>query len=341
MAFVIDSEEWDFNGLNCDDVVVKLEQLLAQADNASLRNEDIFVGNDLQSKSVCGTMDLWTFLNHSSMSGINSELISELSAFLNSAVFYEDDDACWPRGFPDVIVHDSSGKQLDLDLTFIHLKLIEKEPFACLTLDQTQFNETTSVKGAVAIQYIFDEVSHKKFWRETAQSLLRDTAATLESLAPHAYPSLYFQSDVWSGIDSFDGGYKRVSVVLRKYLSILDDYGSWVFIEPPPALHPSDTVAPEVGKMPTNADIENRFEGLGLDIVPEKPNVFKKKKCRRAREILFEWKDEKNNKYSEVLYCGWHGRFERHINRLHLFPPIPASKNKLIIGIFHKHLPLP
>jgi hypothetical protein len=42
-----------------------------------------------------------------------------------------------------------------------------------------------------------------------------------------------------------------------------------------------------------------------------------------------------------TLYCEWHYKFEPHINRAHVHPPIPESGGKMIIAIFRDHLPLP
>lgn len=170
---------------------------------------------------------------------------------------------------------------------------------------------------------------------------MRDNAKTLKLLAPNAYPNLHFFKSVWDGIVDFEGGYVRVSAELRRYLAVLDDVGHWVFTEPPPAISPTDTVKPLTGRNPTSAIIEERFKGAGLTMAPEKPNVRIKDKHRKPREILFEWTNEAGRKETKILYCEWHGKIEAHTNRVHIYPPIPESGNRLIVAIFHKHLPLP
>lgn len=342
MSFVIDSSEWNFNGLDAQSVTLKLEQLLERVSVANERGEDIYIGADLQSQPVCDDMDLWSYLFHDSMEILDRGIIDELSAFLNSANFYEDVPAIWPKGFTDEVVLDENGVQLNLDIAFAHFNVLSQKPFACITLNNTQSLKTISSLGTIEIQLINNEDSHKNFWRITALNILRDTAKNLEFLSPHSYPNLLFLDGVWDGVKNFEGGYARVNKALQKYLAGLDDFGCWMFTTPPPATHPSDTIRAQEGTLPTNELIERRFGGIGLEIAPEKPDVYKDKKCREAREVPFMLPDPAPSSGQQVkLYCEWHCKFEKHTNRVHIHPPTQGSNGKVIIAIYHKHLPLP
>ncbi|PSV56456.1 hypothetical protein [Photobacterium sp. GB-3] len=340
MAFVIDSNEWDFNGVSPDAVSSKLEQLLDRILIANERNEEIYVGNDLQSKSVYNGMDLWTFLYDDHMEDLDGGIINELSAFLNNANYYESDETLWPNNFPNFTIKDDTGISVGLDVEFAHMNNVAKKPFACLTLNGSGVVKTNSANfGSSEVYMVSDETSHKSFWRQFALSTVRDTSGNLEALSSHMYPNLHFFDGVWDGISKFEGGYSRVSSKLQKYLECFDDYGAWVFSEPPPALHPTDTELRQVGVSPSNDLIERRFSGLGLEVAPEKPNVRGNTDCYNARLISF--KSVASEKSVDELYCEWHGKLELHTNRIHIYPPIVDSKGKLIVAIFHKHLPLP
>ena len=82
----------------------------------------------------------------------------------------------------------------------------------------------------------------------------------------------------------------------------------------------------------SNQIIGRRFKKWGFDIAPEKPNVREDGRCRRPRERVLE---------GRTLYCEWHYKFEGHVNRAHIHPPVSESGGKMIIAIFRDHLPLP
>lgn len=340
MAFVISSNEWDFHDLSTEIISNRLEALLDRVSAAYDREEEIYVGNDLQSKDVCDGMDLWTFLSSPDLEDVDRGVLEELAVFLNSATYYENDETIWPNNFPNFSVVDKDGHNVGLDMEFAHMNLQMRIPVGCLTISDCSTLETTSEEfGSHKICLINSEANHKKFWRESALNLIRDTAQNLELLSPHMYPNLTFFNEVWNGVNRFEGGYSRVSKQLQKYLSCLDDFGAWVFTEPPPATHPTDTVERHQGQDPTNAIIEERFSGLGITMAPEKPNVRNDTDCYNARTINFESVITKNKFIT--LYCEWHGKLELHTNRIHVHAPIEDSNGKVIVAIYHKHLPLP
>ncbi|ODS04742.1 hypothetical protein [Vibrio scophthalmi] len=338
MSFVINSCEWDFSGKDANAVSIMLEQFLERVDIANQRSENVYIGAELQSKHVCGNMDLWTFLYDPSMAEIDGSLLGELSAVLDNIECYED-LANWPPNFPEDAFFDD-GRDLGLDLAFAHYSNLAKTPMGCITLSLRGTILTKSAHGSISVPLISDEYSHKKFWRKTALSMLRDTPHNLEALSPSMYPNLHFFEGVWGGISNFQGGYPRASHKLKKYLECLDDYGNWVFKAPPPAVHPSDTIESQDGVSPTNELIERRFNGLGLDMAPEKPNVRNDTKCYNARAVNLNY-SIKGKEQTIELYCEWHGKLEQHTNRIHIHPPIVPTQGKVLIAIYHQHLPLP
>lgn len=340
MSFVIDSLEWDFNGKDAVAVSNLLEQILDRISIAKERNELIYIGKDLQSQSVFNDMDLWAFLYSDLMIDVDGAILDELAAALNGLDSYEDDETIWPPNFPDAHVVDENQHDLGLDIAFAHHTNLSKRPMGCLTLTDESTKRTISPYGSIDIQLIIDDVSHKNFWRITALKMLRDNPTTLEELSPSMYPNLRFINNVWSGVSSFQGGYPRASHQLKKLLDRLDDHGAWAFCAPPPALTPSEIADEQhIGTSPSNSIIEQRFTGLGVEMAPEKPNVRQHGKSYRARLVNF--KPNPDNNHIIPLYCEWHGKLERHTNRVHVHPPIQESDGKVIVAIFHKHLPLP
>lgn len=331
-AFVVNSNDWDFTGESVNSVSEKLETILNLLEECIDRGENVYYGNDLQSKHVINDFTLWDFLYSDAMSSINKDIKDELIAHINTATFYEENEDIWPSEFLETNVKNGSDIECSLDMTFVHHHLMDGNISALLSFSSSAPLHSNSSRGNVNITTIFSSQSHKYFWRTTALYILRDTAENLQKISPNAYPELFFHDKSWGNIDAFDGGYAAVGSELKKYLSILDDHGAWIFNAPPPALHKTGAVNPTETSRPTNQLIERRFRGVGLTVSPEKPNVRSCDKCKRAREITVN---------DKTFYCEWHGKLELHKNRIHIYPPVPESGQKLVIGIFHRHLPLP
>ncbi|MFM5156622.1 hypothetical protein ACEUAN_17210 [Aeromonas veronii] len=331
-VFVVNSNDWDFTGENVSSVSDKLETILTLLDECKDRGENVYYGNDLQSKHVINNLTLWDFLYSDAMSSINKDIKDELIAHINTATFYEEKADIWPREFLETNVKNGSNIECSLEMSFVHHHLMDGNISALLSFSHSAPLHSNSSRGNIYITTISSSQSHKDFWRTTALHILRDTAENLQKISPNAYPELFFHDKSWGNIDVFDGGYAAVGTELKKYLSILDDHGAWIFNTPPPALHKTDAVAPIDTSRPTNQLIEERFRGVGLTMSPEKPNVRTNENCKLAREITVK---------NKTLYCEWHGKLELHKNRIHIYPPVPESGQKLVIGIFHSHLPLP
>lgn len=332
MAFVIDGSGWDFSGWDSDRISLALDRFLERADIARERGETIWLGDDLQSRHVLNTLDIWSLWSPESPFDLSREILQELSALLGSAPRYADENE-WPPGFEDDITISVAGGPAveNADVAWAHHWVRARRAVGCMALEVSKVADTSSSLGSVALHWITSEHSHRGFWR-SAIEVQGDTERSLIALAPHAFPDLHFHEGVWHGLGALAGGYSSLRQVIRGYLAVLDDEGEWVFTHPPPALLRRDSVAPQVGVQPSNQVVERRFQGLGLEIAPENPDVRADRRCREAREIRIG---------TRTLYCEWHGKFEPHRNRVHIHPPVPESAGKVVVAIFHEHLPLP
>lgn len=332
MAFIIDTLGWDFNNLELSNISLRLETILDRLEIATQRNEKFYFSNELQSRPVYRDMDLWSFLYSDATQDLDNSIITELASYLNGGMYYEDQENIWPEGFPDNNVQDVNGEFVSLDYAFVHFKNLSGSPFACITPVANAPKELISENEHTTLTFISNDQEHKDFWRKNALFTMRDTQINLKFLSPHAYPNLYFHENVWNGVDDFLGGYAAVYGKLQKYLATLDDYAYWIFTTPPPALHMEDNIVYQANQTPSNDLIQRRFQAVGLIFSPEKPDVKNNAKCRKAREIKID---------KSTFYCEWHGKLELYKNRIHIYPPVAESNQKVIIAIFHEHLPLP
>ncbi|MGF6770634.1 hypothetical protein P3T18_003113 [Paraburkholderia sp. GAS199] len=326
MSFVVDGSEWQFDGQAIDDVDAAIDAFLERVDTAQSRDETVWIGDDLQSRPMLDGQDLWTMAQQ-----LSAEVQQSLAAWLMSAPRYGD-EVDWPAGAEDFRIQIDGGEPGDnCDVAWAHHSVRAGRAVACLSLNRDRPMRTESAAGFATVHWVKDERSHREFWRSVIE-IERDSEATLARLAPHAYPDLFFCEGVWDGLGRFEGGYTRLSDRVRRYLAKLNDHGHWAFTFPPPALRVGEPAGPEHHMRPSNQTIERRFHGLNLEIAPENPDVYRDGTCRAAREVEVQ---------NRTLYCEWHGKFELHQNRLYVHPPVPESEDKVVIAIFHKHLPLP
>lgn len=342
MSFVIDGSEWRFDGLSSVDFENAVQALMERMERVTARGETLWFGHNFQLRPMLADRSLWQLFDEDEKLFLSREIQHELAAQINHLNCYEDQhEDQWPPHFEDMSSIGVGGEKPseNLDVLWAHLSALARRATGCLGHARAGRIDTQSQHGAIAVHWVGDATCHAKFWRDAIE-LEGDSIRTLERLAPHAYPNLYFPETVWKGCNDFNGGYYSQSSELRRYLAALDDFGSWIFTASPddglvatgPAAQASATVKGAVPASPSDQLVIRRFAQLNLDVVPEKSNVRRDKTSREAREIEIGEK---------VLYCEWHGKLQPHQNRVHIHSPIPESANRLVVAIFTSHLPLP
>lgn len=330
MRFVLEETSWAWDGTDRDAFIERIEQLLDRLDVARERGEPYAASRELLAQMIFGQHTLADLLwDRDSPLCLPFEVAQRFAPHFN-AIRYWDDEMEWPA--IDVFIVDRD--VLSPSAALAHARVTDGLATACIPLPGTWRGPCKVVVGGVmqTVHFVEDESSHRLFFRD-ALVVERTDEAGLERLAPHAFPDLLFLAGVWGGLGRFEGGYARVKDDLRHILSILDDHGAWVFTDETGRLSRDEPEPGDTERKPvTNQVIERRFKRWGVEIAPEKPAVRTNGGCRRARERELE---------GRTLYCEWHYKFEKHINRIHLHPPIPASGGKVIVAIFCDHLPLP
>ncbi|MFM5051167.1 hypothetical protein ACEUBW_17265 [Aeromonas veronii] len=326
MSFVINGNEWTFNEVEPDIHKSIIDSFLDRVGIAINRDEKIWIGDDLQKRIVYEEKDFWTF-----MSEMPTEIVQELSAWLDRAPLYLNED-----NFPDELIYSSlitingQPEEDNIDLSWAHYNNINGIAVGCIGLHNSGIVNTSSTLGEAELHVIKNEHEHLNFWRNAIE-LEGNNTDKFRALSQNAFPNLYFHEDVLNGLDNLAGGYSPLRKSIMKYMSIFNDYGEWIFTTPPPALSPNERVE-KSGAEPSNQVIRNRFTGFGLTVEPENPNVYSNNGSRMARTITIK---------DINLYCEWHGKLQAHQNRIHIHKPIPESENKIVIAFICEHLPLP
>ncbi|WP_297932322.1 hypothetical protein [uncultured Brevundimonas sp.] len=331
MAFVVDGAQWKFEGWTPDRVAASLENFLTLIEGSSAEDQAIWVGDDFQNRPMLNDLDIWSLFSEDSGLGLSRELLQELSAWLGSARYYSEEDQ-WPDGLdePNLSVAGEPVRE-NFDIAWAHHSRRQGRPVACLSLTRDGQLNTTSSLGSAPIFFVNSEPGRRAFWRD-AVAVEGNGHAQLQAFASRAFPNLFFAPDVLGSLRTLPGGYPAIRDRVTHSLSVLDDHGKWIFQAPPPVIRPDEPPGPNPHAPPTDRIIELRFQGFGIDIAPENPNVRQNRTSREAREISLS---------GETLYCEWHIKLEPHRNRIYVHRPTPESNQKVIVAIIHEHLPLP
>ena len=327
MGFVINSNEWNFDNWTAEDILGALEAVLERVAVAKERNEKVWIGDDFQTKSMLGGKDLWSFLGNEELANISQDVKNELAAWMSTVSYYADEEI--PPGMMenlDVAIDGGTPEQ-NLDIAWVHHSVRNRNAIACLSLRESGVKTTVSMLGNVDVHWVLDEDSVVEFWRD-AIDVERDCRSTIERIGPSAFPNLYFQPAVWNGLDDLSDGYVPLRHIIRTYLKGLNDEGCWIF-----SSGGTDLVRDRSKTYPvvsvSNKLVIERFGAIQLNVSPEKAGVKSHEASRIAREVVVK---------GRTLYCEWHGKFEPHQNRIYFHPPVPESNNRIVIGIFNRHL---
>jgi hypothetical protein len=85
VAFVIDGAEWQFDGWSAEDIETALGRLLDRVTIAQGRRERVWMGDDLQTRSVLAGLSIWELWSPQCPVDLTPELRQELAAMLGRA----------------------------------------------------------------------------------------------------------------------------------------------------------------------------------------------------------------------------------------------------------------
>ena len=329
MFFVLEEASWEWDGSDREGYIERIEQLLDRLDVATERDEGFAASRELLEQNIAGAPLADVLWGGDGPLALPREVQERLTPHLSRMEYWDDDE---PYREIEATIEDEA--VVSPSAVHAHGQVCEGKAIACLPLPGRWSGPRTVVVDdrAAVVCFVTDEVAHREFFRDMLAREKLDEAGVV-ALAPHAYPSTYFLEDAWRGLRGFEGGYARVRDGLLRFLAVFDDHGAWAFTDETGRLSPSEPVSSDGRRVPvTDAIVQRRFTGWGLDLAPEKPNVRAHGSCRRARTRTLA---------GESLYCEWHHKLEPHINRVHVHRPTEGSGGRVIVAIFADHLPLP
>lgn len=129
--------------------------------------------------------------------------------------------------------------------------------------------------------------------------------------AREAFPELVFADSL--SFRKFDGGYAETRDWVVRVLSVVHDHFATAL-----TVHAGQPHA-----------VQAELGHFGLNLSPESPNTRSKPATMKQRDVRHD---------GETYRCEWHGKKERHRNRVHFSLPDPRLDGRILIGIFVDHL---
>jgi hypothetical protein len=151
------------------------------------------------------------------------------------------------------------------------------------------------------------------FWRATV-TLEKPPEKEFFRRAVDAFPNLVLHPGL--SFNSFDGSYQDLREQVLAVLTAINDGFAPVW--------------DEVNGQPR--EVQVRMGSRGVDMSPESVKTRGSHKHMAMRDVV----------HNGVRFrCEWHAKLERHRNRIHFSLPDEALGNRILIGLFVDHLPIP
>ncbi len=331
MSFVVNGADWQFDGLAAPEVHKKVDGFLSLLADADRAGDTVWIGDDFQRRPMFADEDLWSLLGRNGRFALEDQLLQELTAWLMRAPYYADQDD-WPAAADETnIAIGGAPVGSNTDVAWVHHSVRSGQRMGVFSLVRSGPVQTITSQGSIDLFFVVDPFDHQLFWRDILRKSARGLDL-LQEIAHKAYPNIYFVEGAISGVDNLAGGYLPFRDAVQSCFEALSDHGAWIFTAPPPALTPTEPAGADSDAQPSRKIIEDRFHGFGITAAPEHSDVYAKRACRAAREVVVG---------GATLYCEWHIKLEKHQNRIHIHSPTPGSKNRVIVAVVNRHLPLP
>ncbi|MFF8691924.1 hypothetical protein ACF08W_06925 [Streptomyces sp. NPDC015144] len=164
--------------------------------------------------------------------------------------------------------------------------------------------------GSAEVFFLGEASGIPEFWRPL---FTREDVSEPEFFdrAREAFPELVFADSL--SFRKFDGTYSEMRDWVVRVLSVVND-------------HFVDALTARAGQPHA---VQAELGRFGLDLSPESPNTRSKPGIMKQREIEHD---------GETYRCEWHGKKERHRNRVHFSLPDQRLEGRVLIGIFVDHL---
>ncbi len=201
-------------------------------------------------------------------------------------------------------------------VAFAHGCITRGEAVACVVTASAGRRgpvDVTVQGSACAVYFVVESDDRIAFYRSAFE--VEDADETeYWRIARLAYPDLEYVNGLDQQWRRFSRGYREMRPLVTWHLSALNDYHRQAF-----------------NGHPVPNEIAARMSAWsgGVDMSPESPGTRGNARAWRERRIVWQ---------GHVLYCEWHMKISRTIDRIHFHPGIEESGGRPVIGLLVDHL---
>ncbi|WP_328440600.1 hypothetical protein OHA71_32950 [Streptomyces sp. NBC_00444] len=222
-------------------------------------------------------------------------------------------------GLPDQVEVGGVVQELAWSVGYAWWRTRQRHHVACLVFasgDRRGWQQVSAADGANGepvteeVFFLAEASPFSEFWRSL---FARENVAEPDFFdrAREAFPELVFADSL--SFRKFDGTYTEMRDWVVRVLAVVHD-------------HFADALVTHSGQP---SDVQAELGRFGLDLSPESPNTRSKPRIMKQRDVKYD---------GETYRCEWHGKKERHRNRIHFSLPDPRLDGRILIGIFVDHL---
>jgi len=313
IRLVIDDAAWAPDDVAPDDLEDALHALADRILVSTRRRERVGFYVDLWNQTLVGTHTLSMLIheadNPRALSRDVRRRLARLFDELSSDTFDE-------SALPALEVEIHGERLLSPAAVFAWTATSERRAIGCITPFTSARNGRLSVSidgHHQLVHFITDEATHVAFFRDAIRIENADED-DFAALAPSAFPALVFVDGVFRGLRDLSRPYRDRREDLILHFSVLSDHGPAIFA------------------LGHNAKIETEFMSRKITISRETRETIADGRCRRARERAHR---------GTVLVFDWHTKIELHLDRIHVYWDADTADGKVLVGVIHRHLPLP
>lgn len=312
MRFVIDETSWKFNGLSQAVFLEKIETFLDLIDSQIEKGNIVCYSEDLFHSQVFGDLCFYDLYNPVAPISIPWYIRERISITFAHLQKWEDFDS-WPTSF-DIKILPHGILEPAPSIAWAHHRNNSNviDTIASLVFPGGRVTGFFDVEVANVTRpawFISSEIDCVKFFRWI---ILNGTTspAQLERFANAAFPQLDFVPNVFNGIKTMSKPYILLLPNIVHHLSIFSDEGKKIFSGP-------------------HIDVPAKFGSLGLNVSDENGNTKSNSEAKKDHTRTFNGKETQ---------FWWHSKLELDRDRIHLDPTPLNSRQKIVIGIFCRHL---
>ncbi|MFB6504655.1 hypothetical protein ACFYXP_07040 [Streptomyces sp. NPDC002466] len=222
-------------------------------------------------------------------------------------------------GLPDRVEVVGTERDFAWSLCYAWWQTRQRRHVACLVFPaeaRSGWLPVSAIDGVVGepmaekVFHFVDPSALSEFWRSLFERE-NTTEQDFFDRARQSFPGLVFADSL--SFRKFDGTYTEMRDWVVKILGVVHD-------------HFADAMTLHSGQP---HQVQAELGRFGLALSPESPNTRSKPGIMKQRDVDHE---------GETYRCEWHGKKERHRNRVHFSLPEARLGGRILIGIFVDHL---